>query len=135
MANDLIGENIKRIRLSLGMTMEDFGKMFTPPAAKSIVSRWEKDESLPSPKRLRKIVELGNTTIENLLHGNSKKGSLIIWFKNGQTAKFKDVKITGRGSLLTFTYFSQSDLVKRDAAFSFDYIAGYSFGYEDSPWT
>lgn len=59
--------NIKVIRLSLGETMEEFGKRFVPPADKSIVSRWELGKSVPNAKRLKKIAELGGVSIEFLL--------------------------------------------------------------------
>jgi transcriptional regulator with XRE-family HTH domain len=124
--SNFLSENIKNIRLSNHCTMESFGKLIGAP--KSAVNNWEKGRNAPSLERLEKIAELGNTTVNELLYSNSQQKSLIVWFKNGQTAKFNDAKITGHGSLLTFTYFSQSDLVERDAVFNSDAIVGYSFG-------
>lgn len=65
-----LGERIKKIRLSLGLNLEEFGLKFSPTANKSNVSRWEKDKAIPTPERLNKIAELGNVTVEYLLTGN-----------------------------------------------------------------
>jgi transcriptional regulator with XRE-family HTH domain len=53
----------------MGLTQEKFGKLFDPPAAKSIVSRWEKGTSVPSPERLKKLSELGKVSIKYLTTG------------------------------------------------------------------
>lgn len=44
--------------------------MFNPPAPKSAVSRWEHGGS-PNKKRLKRIAELGQTTVDQLLHGDN----------------------------------------------------------------
>ena len=62
-----VGNQIKFIRKERGLTMQEFGNFFTPKASDSIVSRWEKGISLPNNNRLKKIAELGNTTVEELL--------------------------------------------------------------------
>lgn len=62
-----LGLKIKTIRNKLGLTLEEFGLLFDPPADKSNVSRWEKNKATPSSKRLKKIAELGNIPIEELL--------------------------------------------------------------------
>lgn len=66
-----IGQRIKSIRIRLGLTMEEFGKKFTPVAAKGAVSNWEKGNYLPNNERLKKIAELGNVDISFLLTGLS----------------------------------------------------------------
>lgn len=53
-----IGYLIRNIRIRMGLTQEEFGSLFSPIADKSIVSRWEKDKSLPNPKRLKFLIEL-----------------------------------------------------------------------------
>lgn len=50
-----VGNRIKNIRLSLGLTMEEFGKLFDVVALKSNVSGWEKGKHLPNANRLKKI--------------------------------------------------------------------------------
>lgn len=62
------GEKIKGIRLSLGMTLEEFGKMFG--ATKSNVRSWEIGRNLPNPERLLTIAKLGGMTVEQLLYEN-----------------------------------------------------------------
>lgn len=65
-----VGKRIFTIRKSLGLTMKEFGERLGKPiASDSIVSRWEKGKSLPNNERLKKIAELGETTVEYLLNG------------------------------------------------------------------
>lgn len=63
------GQRIKRIRKSLGLTMEDFGKSFNPPASKGLVGNWERGDNLPSKERLQKIAEMANTTVDEIKYG------------------------------------------------------------------
>ena len=49
---------IKSLRLSLGLTLEEFGNKLNPPANKSNVSRWEKAKCLPNRKRMLAIKKL-----------------------------------------------------------------------------
>ena len=63
-----VGNRIKDIRLGLGLTMEEFGKLFYEPAAQSIISRWEVGKSVPNANRLKKIAELGDMTVQELLN-------------------------------------------------------------------
>lgn len=66
---NLIGSRIKRIRKNLGLSMEEFGKLFSPKASKGVVSNWENGYNKPNNERLKKIAELGNVSIDYLLHG------------------------------------------------------------------
>ncbi|MCF7523355.1 helix-turn-helix domain-containing protein [Levilactobacillus brevis] len=67
--NENLSKMIKSTRISMKMTQEEFGKQFTPPAAKSIVSRWEKAQSVPSTDRLLKISQLSGYSVDELLYG------------------------------------------------------------------
>ena len=49
------------------MTMERFGELFG--AAKSIVYRWEKGQSVPCPNRLKEIADFAGITVQYLLEG------------------------------------------------------------------
>lgn len=62
-----IGTRIADIRKSLGLSMEEFGKRMDPKASKGAVSNWENGYNLPNNNRLKKIAELGNTTVRKLL--------------------------------------------------------------------
>ncbi|MBO0445564.1 helix-turn-helix transcriptional regulator [Enterococcus ureilyticus] len=64
-----VGARIKFIRMSLGLTMEEFGKKFDPKADKSLVSRWEKGVSKPNNDRLKRISEIGKVSMFYLLEG------------------------------------------------------------------
>ncbi|KGL42105.1 XRE family transcriptional regulator [Listeria sp. SHR_NRA_18] len=62
-----VGKNIKSIRLSLGVTLEQFSQMFTPPTTPSIVSKWERGVSLPKPDRLKQIAEISGQSVDDIL--------------------------------------------------------------------
>lgn len=64
--NDL-GQKIKELRMDKGLTMEEFGKLFD--ASKSIVSRWERDISVPNEKRLKHIAKLAGKSVSEFVYG------------------------------------------------------------------
>lgn len=70
------GERVRSIRLSLGMSQEEFGlkmenkKRKENPANKAIVSSWERGISVPNPYRLKTISKLGGITVDELLYGS-----------------------------------------------------------------
>lgn len=65
-----VGQRIKRIRLEMGYTTKEFGKIFD--SADSNVSRWEKGVNLPSPLRLSEIAFHGKMSVDELLYGKQK---------------------------------------------------------------
>lgn len=67
--NKELGNRIKQIRLNLGKSQEEFGRLFDPPAPKSAVSRWEHGGN-PNKTRLKKISELGHIPLNELIHGS-----------------------------------------------------------------
>lgn len=67
--NKIVGARIKEIRSEKGMSQEEFGSLISN-AHKSLVSKWEKGQSLPNNERLKKIAELGNISVNELLYGN-----------------------------------------------------------------
>lgn len=64
-----LSQRIKEIRLNLGKSQEDFGRMFDPVAPKSAVSRWEHGKNAPNKSRLKRIAELGGVSVEYLING------------------------------------------------------------------
>ena len=66
-----VGRRIFNIRLNMGLTLEQFGKLFD--AEKSNVQKWEKGLSLPRRERLETISKLGNMIVNQLLYGGSKQ--------------------------------------------------------------
>lgn len=64
-----VGQRIKLIRQTKGMTLEEFGNLFN--ASKGNVSLWEKGSSLPSNERIKSIAHVGNLSVDELLYGDS----------------------------------------------------------------
>lgn len=62
-----VGMKIQMIRLSRGLTLEEFGKLFG--ANKGNVLKWEKGQSLPCPNRLKEIADFAGITVQYLLEG------------------------------------------------------------------
>ncbi len=82
-----VGERIRKIRFSKGLTLKQFGEMLGKiklkneieissnvqnTVNKSNVLRWEQGISLPNKERLNKIAQLANITINELLYGNNE---------------------------------------------------------------
>ena len=63
-----IGQKIKAIRKSLGLSQLEFSKVVG--ATKSAVANWENGYNYPNNDRLKEIAELGNTTVFQLLNSN-----------------------------------------------------------------
>ena len=71
MNNKAIGMRIKHIRLKLGMTTEKFAQVFQEqPPSKGTISKWENGHYLPNNERLKRIAELGETTVDFILYGS-----------------------------------------------------------------
>ena len=60
------GERIKDIRLELGETLEEFGGRFN--TSKATVFNWEKGRNLPNKSNLKKIAEIGDVSIHELIY-------------------------------------------------------------------
>lgn len=65
-----VGKRIRKIRISLGLSMEEFAKKIDEKAKSGTVSNWETGKNLPNNERLKKIADLGNINVEYLLSGN-----------------------------------------------------------------
>lgn len=68
------GERIKQIRKSMKLTLEQFGKLFDPPASKGLVRNWEIENNLPNEDRLNKISEIANVSVDYILYGKNLNG-------------------------------------------------------------
>lgn len=62
-----VGKKIRTIRLDLGESMEQFGKRIDN-AHKSLVSKWEKGQSMPNKKRLKMICDLTGVKVSEFLN-------------------------------------------------------------------
>lgn len=65
-----VGERIRFIRLNRGYTIHNFGDLFG--ASRGNVQAWESGACLPNKRRLQKIAQLGNLTVNELLYGDSE---------------------------------------------------------------
>jgi transcriptional regulator with XRE-family HTH domain len=62
-----VGRRIKKIRLEMGYTLEEFGKLYK--ASKGVVNNWEKGRNLPNKQRLSDIAFYGQMSVDELLNG------------------------------------------------------------------
>lgn len=72
--NKKIGSRIKDIRLSRGWTLEDLGERLH--TSKVTVFNWEKGRNKPNKDNLKKIADLGNITVDELLYGSQQEVAL-----------------------------------------------------------
>lgn len=78
----VVGARIREIRLARGMTLEEFGNLFS--ASKSIASRWEKGKSIPNNIRIKAIADMANISVQELLYGTKEKVMYGIEWWNGK---------------------------------------------------
>ncbi|MBM6506793.1 helix-turn-helix domain-containing protein [Staphylococcus pasteuri] len=67
-----LGNRIKQHRQNKGMNMREFGE-YIDNTSDSIVSRWERNVSIPNSKRLKLIADDMNTTVSELLGSNNNE--------------------------------------------------------------
>lgn len=70
-----IGSKIKEIRLSLGESMEEFGKRFN--TSKGTVNNWEKDRNFPNKANLKIIADIAGISVNKLLGIDELKLSFV----------------------------------------------------------
>ena len=99
-----VGKRIRSIRNQLGMTTDEFGDLFNPPASKGTVSKWENGHYLPNNERLKVISDISvpKVSVDELLYGNystNQVNMLIsennIDFKNQFSNKICDFILEG----------------------------------------
>ena len=84
-----VGARIREIRLARGMTLEEFGNLFS--ASKSIASRWEKGKSIPNNIRIKAIADMANISVQELLYGTQEKVMYGIEWWNGEIYEDADM--------------------------------------------
>lgn len=67
-----VASNIRRVRQELGLSMDEFASRIDDRAKSGTVSNWETGKNLPNNERLKKIADLGNITIDELLYGSKE---------------------------------------------------------------
>lgn len=89
-----VGQRINKIRLSKGMTMEEFGNLLS--TSKSIVYRWEIGKSVPAPERLKTIAKIADISVNTLLYGGMKERMAKIVSLIAKTnPKFNSIDVRG----------------------------------------
>lgn len=63
--NIVVGQRIKKLRLELGESMEQFGKRFN--TSKGTVNNWEKGRNFPNKQNLLKLAQLAETSVEDFM--------------------------------------------------------------------
>src|SRR5699024_6468670 len=89
-----VGDRIKQIRLEKGFTLQTFGveiskNLKSEPVKERMISRWENGISIPNNERLKAIAELGNVSVDDLLHGSSSGKDTLL---NKLDEKYQDLK-------------------------------------------
>lgn len=69
-----VGTRIKSIRISLGLTTQEFAQGFLQSASKGTVSKWENGHYLPNNQRIKEIASFGGITVDELLYGKETNG-------------------------------------------------------------
>lgn len=89
-----VGQRINKIRLSKGMTMEEFGNLLS--TSKSIVYRWEIGKSVPAPERLKTIAKIADISVNTLLYGGMKERiGKIVSLTAKTNPKFNSIDVRG----------------------------------------
>ena len=73
--NKQMGNRIKKLRIRMGMTQEEFGEL-VDGSTKSIVSKWERGETSPNPMRKNILIHLGEQVGIDLSPNNEVEGLL-----------------------------------------------------------
>lgn len=108
--NREVGYRINSIRNDLGLNQEEFGKKISN-AHKSLVSKWEKGQSLPNNERLKIIAEIGGISVNELLYGDMKN-FISSYFDERISENQEKAKGSFYGSMLNDSEYIQS--VKKD---------------------
>ncbi|WP_346344612.1 helix-turn-helix transcriptional regulator [Levilactobacillus brevis] len=64
-----VGQRIKMLRISKGMTMNEFGGLIDSNVKSGTVTNWESGKNAPNKKRLKRIADLCGVSVDFLLNG------------------------------------------------------------------
>lgn len=64
-----VGKRIKMLRISKGMTMNEFGNLIDSNVKSGTVTNWESGKNAPNKKRLKRIADLCGVSVDFLLNG------------------------------------------------------------------
>lgn len=100
-----VGQRIKNIRKSKGLTLEQFGSVIDN-SSKGNVSKWEHGVSVPNNKRLKLIADLGKLYVEELLYDKTR----VVTVKKSEDGIPVVIELGG----LTYIYQTQDQDKKED---------------------
>lgn len=67
-----VGNRIREIRNNKGLSMSEFASRIDEKAKSGTISNWETGKNLPNNERLKRIAEIGNLSVDELLYGKPK---------------------------------------------------------------
>lgn len=115
-----LGSRIKQIRLSHGLTMEEFGKKFN--TSKGTVNNWEKERNSPNRENLMAIAHLGDMSVDELLNGSEESIWQRITSLIDDYSKKNNVYINFKALNLTFTtHMNVNRQISNEITFTTDY--------------
>jgi len=72
----MLNERLKNLRLAKGLTLQQVGDFFG--ISRASVASWESGTNQPDPRKLEKLAEILDTTVEYLVTGQSRSPSELI---------------------------------------------------------
>lgn len=64
-----IAQRIAHVRVTSGLTLKEFGKLFTSPVNAGVVKKWESGVNLPNDEHMIEIAQIGNISLPWLMYG------------------------------------------------------------------
>ena len=122
-----VGERIFKIRNTLNLTLEQFGKIDKLSAAKSIVLRWENGTSIPNRGRLEIIAKKGNISVDELLYGDIKEfitNNFGEFLKEATNPEYINDRFTKNDLVNLKSLFFEKYNSMEDKGFDINYILG-----------
>lgn len=88
-----VGQRIKRIRLEMGYTLEEFGK--TLNTSKAVVHNWESGRNLPNKKSLSGVAFHGQMSVDELLYGKKETtiDAMALFYQQNDIRKYLSVDV------------------------------------------
>lgn len=129
-----LGQHIKEIRWSLGLTMDEFGEI-VGGVKSGVVSNWENNKQKPNVDRLKKIADLGKMTVVELVNGKSDYKQLYEQQKHRADELKNDIKQLGgmcslereRGDKLQKRWKKLTEYLNNDLKFGDDVEHAHAF--------
>lgn len=64
-----IAQRITHVRVTSGLTLKEFGRLFTSPVNAGVVKKWESGVNLPNDEHMIEIAQIGNISLPWLMYG------------------------------------------------------------------